>query len=85
MVGNSKTQVSHVHNKHELCVLFNLFFSFLVCLDSGCTLPMAASLLTGTVVAMEKEAGVLKPEHMTIIEATRDKVMASLSQYISLN
>ena len=46
---------------------------------------MAASLLTGTVVAMEKEAGVLKPEHMAIIEATRDKVMASLSQYISIN
>ena len=35
----------------------------------------------GTVVAMEKEAGILKPEHMAIIEATRDKVEAEFKQY----
>ena len=40
-------------------------------------------IIVGTVVAMEKEAGVLKPEYMSIIEATRDQVIASLSQHIS--
>jgi glutaredoxin 3 len=36
---------------------------------------------SGTVVAMEKEAGILKPDHMAVLEATRDKIVADFTHY----
>ena len=37
----------------------------------------------GTVVALEKEAGILKQEHQPIVEAFRDKVIKELNDYLA--
>lgn len=45
--------------------------------------PWTAGHNRGTVVALEKEGGILKPEHLVILEATRDKIEAELTQHHS--
>ena len=35
----------------------------------------------GTVVAMEKQAGIIKEEHKAVVEAMRDSVKKDLQQY----
>ena len=35
----------------------------------------------GTVVAMEKEAGILKEQHITVIEGLRDKIERDLKRF----
>lgn len=46
-------------------------------------LPLPSPSPPGTVVALEKEGGILKPEHLVILEATRDKIEAELTQHRS--
>jgi len=38
-------------------------------------------LCTGTVVAMEKQPGILKPEHQSVIEELRDSVERDLKEH----
>ena len=38
-------------------------------------------LCTGTVVAMEKQPGILKPEHRSVIEELRDSVERDLKEH----
>ena len=38
-------------------------------------------LYIGTVVAMEKQAGILKEEHKAVVEALRDSLERDLQQY----
>ena len=39
--------------------------------------------LLGTVVALEKEAGILRPEHQSIIEAFRNKLQREFKEYLA--
>ena len=47
---------------------------------SGSTLSPLPPL-PGTIVAMEKEPNILKPEHTSIVEAARDQIEADLTRH----
>ena len=42
---------------------------------------MSYTMCAGTVVAMEKEAGILEEQHISIIEGLRDKIENELKQF----
>ena len=41
------------------------------------------SMITGTVAILEKEGGILKPEHRPIAEAFRDQIVKEFLDYLS--
>ena len=67
-------------NEKSVCVSTHVALSNRLIQCSGSTLSPLPPL-PGTIVAMEKEPNILKPEHTSIVEAARDQIEADLTRH----
>ena len=47
-------------------------------------IPLSNTSHLGTIVALEKQAGVLKEEHIPIVESVRDKIEKEWTEFLYL-